>query len=168
MTIGEWCHPTGGGSSNGDGERRKLHALAVLAARRERYIRRGRRALLATLLDHGEATIDDARRVVQLPPGVNPVCFGGVPGELARAGIIRRTGFATTRRAVAHARPVMVWALIDRDAALAWLAEHPDMFDTATPSNATPPNPDACLFDPTGNTTPDAGTPGVANPEGHN
>jgi hypothetical protein len=28
-----------------------------------------------------------------------------------------------------HARPIAVWALIDRDAALAWLAAHPDLPD---------------------------------------
>lgn len=161
MTVGEWY-------GNSEGERRKLHALAILAARRERYIRSGRRALLATLLDHGEATIDDARRSVQLPPDVNPKCFGGVPGELARAGIIRRAGFATTRRPVAHARPIMIWALLDRDAALAWLSDHPDMPDAPT-GNSTPDHPPApCLFDSPVNTTPDAATSGAANPEGHN
>lgn len=41
-----------------EGERRKLSAHALLAARRELFVLRGRRALLAALLDHGEATAD--------------------------------------------------------------------------------------------------------------
>ncbi len=114
-----------------EGARRKLSAHSLLAARRELYVLRGRRALLAALLDRGEATADDVRRAVALPDGIDPVCLGTVPGELARAGIIARIGFATTARPEAHARPVSVWRLADRAAALAWLAAHPDRPDPA-------------------------------------
>ena len=68
-----------------EGERRKLSAHAVLAARRECYILRGRRALLTALLDRGEAIADDVRFAVVLPDGIDPVCFGVVPGQLTRA-----------------------------------------------------------------------------------
>jgi hypothetical protein len=117
----------------GEGERRKRDALALLAARRAAIVRRGRRALLSRLLDGATATADDVRAVVELPPGVRPVAMGAVPGPLALAGIIRRTGYASTRRAEAHARPVTVWALADRAAALDWLAAHPDEPDDDTP-----------------------------------
>ena len=112
-----------------EGERRKADALALLAARRETTIRRAHRALLAALLRSGVATADDVRAAVELPPGINPKLFGAVPSTLARAGIIRRAGYATTGRPAAHARPVTVWALVDRAAATRWLADHPDLGD---------------------------------------
>lgn len=138
-----------------EGERRKADALALLAARRETTIRRAQRALLRALLESGTATADDVRAAVALLPGIGPKVFGAVPGALARAGIIRRVGYAETCRPAAHARPVSVWTLADRDAAVRWLADHPDLPDldddqaglhqgllfdnqeTATPTGAT-------------------------------
>jgi hypothetical protein len=116
-----------------EGERRKLGALDLLATRRAAIVRRGRRALLAMLLHAGTATADDVRAAVELPPGVRPVALGAVPGMLADAGIIRAAGYATTRRAEAHARPVTVWALADRAAAVDWLAAHPELPDDDAP-----------------------------------
>lgn len=118
-----------------DGQTRKFDAHALLEARREVYVLRGRRALLARLLDAPEATADDVRDAVELPDAINPVCLGVVPGPLARAGIIERVGFEESRRPDAHARPVSVWRLVDRNAALAWLAAHPDRPDP-TPNEA--------------------------------
>ncbi len=112
-----------------EGERRKSDVLTELAARREVYVNRGRRALLITLIERGEATADDVRRAVELPDGISAVCLGAVPGELARRGIVQRVGFATTARPEAHARPVSIWALRDRAAALRWLTAHPDRRD---------------------------------------
>lgn len=137
------------------GEARKLDAHELLQARREVYVLRGRGALLRRLLHTGEATADDVRDAVELPDGVNPVCLGVVPGPLARAGIIERVGFAESRRADAHARPVSVWRLADRNAALAWLATHPDRPDPPWREADTEPS----LFD-LENATPGAGTPG--------
>jgi hypothetical protein len=108
-----------------EAERRKANALDTLAARRELYVNRGRRALLAAVLRQGTATADDVRAAVQLPGDVSPKCFGSVPGPLARAGIIRHSDFTVTARPVAHARPVTVWELIDRNGAEAWLRDHP-------------------------------------------
>jgi len=138
-----------------DGEARKLNAHALLEARREVYVLRGRRALLAALLAGREATADDVRDAVELPDEINPVCLGVVPGPLARAGIIERVGFVESRRADAHARPVSVWRLADRAAALAWLAAHPDRSDpTAAEADA-----ELLLFDFAGNAPAGAPTP---------
>ena len=109
-----------------EGERLKQDAHALLAARRKLYVRRGQRALLAALLERGEAGADDVRRAVPLPEKIDAVCFGTVPGELARRGIIMRAGYSITARPEAHARPVSIWRLRDRSAALAWLSAHPD------------------------------------------
>ncbi|HEX2972657.1 MAG TPA: hypothetical protein VHP11_10010 [Tepidisphaeraceae bacterium] len=110
-----------------EGERRKLEAFALLEARRETLINRGRRALLAVMLNgNGTATADDVRAAVTVPAGIDPVALGAVPGALARAGIIRRSGFRTSDRPEAHVRPVSVWSLTDRNAALTWLRDHPD------------------------------------------
>jgi hypothetical protein len=131
------------------GEALKADAFANLEANRERWVLRGRRALLATLLDAGVATADDVRDAVTLPPRLSPKCFGSVPGLLARAKIIRADGYAKTCRPTAHARPLTVWRLIDAPAAQRWLRDHPDPDDDdgtrngamldPSPSNATGP-----------------------------
>lgn len=110
-----------------ESERRRDAAHATLEARRHAIVRRGRRALLTVLLDRGTASVDDVRGSVDLPSDIDPVCFGAVPRSLARAGIIHRAGFVATSRPDAHARPVSIWRLVDRDAALQWLTEHPEI-----------------------------------------
>lgn len=137
-----------------EGERRKAGAIATLEAHRGEFIVRGRRALLRRLLDAGAATADDVRAGVELPPGIDPRAFGAVPGALAQPGIIRRAGYTETARAVAHARPVAVWELRDRAAALAWLAANPE---PPAPREATEA---LSLFDLDLNATPDAATSG--------
>jgi hypothetical protein len=104
-------------------------AIELLESRRLVFVNRGRRALLLRLLTGEPATADDVRAVVELPETIDPVCLGAVPGSLARAGIITRAGFVATARPDAHARPVSVWSLADREAALEWLRGHPDKPD---------------------------------------
>lgn len=135
------------------GEALKLNAHALLEAHREAFVNRGRRVLLLTLLSNGTATADDVRGAVELPVDINPKCFGSVPGQLARAGIIKHAGFVTTARPTAHARPVSVWQLRDRAAALAWLDAHPDRPDPLPESESH-----TTLFDLNTNATADAGT----------
>ena len=111
-----------------DGERHKLNAFALLAARWEAVIRRARRALLQTMLaGDGIATADDVRAAVELPPGIDPKVFGAAPSELATARIIVRDGFTRSARPKAHARHVARWKLVDRAAAMHWLATHPEL-----------------------------------------
>ncbi|MHB1037770.1 MAG: hypothetical protein ACYC35_25455 [Pirellulales bacterium] len=120
-----------------EGERRKLDALATLEAHRDLYVLRGRRAMLsAMLLDDGTATADDVRAAVALPARIGPRCLGAVPSILARLGIIRADGYAVTRRPEAHGRPVRLWRLVDRAAALRWLADHPDPADPPADNQA--------------------------------
>ncbi len=108
-----------------EGERRKHQALAAFERQLPDVLTAGRRALLVHLLAHGHATADDVRAAVPVPPGVNPKVFGGVPGPLAKCGIITADGFARTRRGAAHARPVSRWKLADEPAAVRWLDENP-------------------------------------------
>lgn len=110
-----------------EGEARKAGAFALLAAHREAVIRRAQRALLTVLLETGSATADDVRELVKLPNGINAKCFGATPGALARLGIIRADGYAKTCRPTAHARPVTVWTLADRTAAVDWLDANPEL-----------------------------------------
>jgi len=107
------------------GEARKRGALMTLEARREAIVVAGRRALLQTLLVSDSATADDIRDAITLPADINPKLFGSIPGALARARIIIKAGYSTTTRAVAHARPLTIWRLRDRRAALLWLDAHP-------------------------------------------
>jgi hypothetical protein len=117
------------------GERLKTDTLAPSEDRRKLFLLRARRALLEYLLCAGEGTIDDARDLVELPPGLAPKLFGVVPRELAGAGIIRRVGYTPTCRPTAHGRPVAVWALADRAAAEKWLREHLDVSVSVYPTN---------------------------------
>ena len=112
-----------------EGERLKLKAHSLLKARREAIVRRARRALLSVLIQNGEATADDVRAVVSVPEGVNPKLFGAVPGELAELGIIFGDRYVKSARPEAHARPVQLWLLIDRAAAVQWLTTHPELPD---------------------------------------
>jgi hypothetical protein len=109
-----------------DGESLKRQAQAILEAHRELLILRARRALLLHLLTHGTGTIDHVRAVVPAPASINPKAFGAVPGPLAVARIIRPTGFTKTTRHLGHARPVIVWELVDYAAAERWLRNHPE------------------------------------------
>lgn len=113
-----------------ESERRKLSAHEMLAARRELYVLRGRRALLRRMLDAGEACADDVRAAVELPGDIDPKCFGVVPGALALAGIIAEADYVKSQRPEAHRRPIQRWRLADRAAALAWLDAHPDRPDS--------------------------------------
>jgi hypothetical protein len=107
-----------------DAQARKLHALATLQAQHGTRVLAAQRAMVRVLLERGECTIEHVRAALRLPDGKPTRWLGAVPGELRRAGIIRRAGFAETTRAVAHARPVSVWELANRAAALLWLREH--------------------------------------------
>lgn len=120
-----------------EGERRKRRTLTALEARREWFVLRGRRVLLRRALADGSATVDDVRDAVTLPVDIDPKCFGSVPTALAFAGIIRADGFLKTSRPTAHARPVTIWRLVDRDAAERWLIDHPEDSD-ARPSEPAP------------------------------
>ena len=116
-----------------EGERRKQDVLQTLAARRETYVNRGRRVLLARLLSHGLATADDVRRAVELPAKIDPRCLGSIPGPLARAGIIRCIGYEKSDRRERHASIIGVWEILNAAAAREWLARHPDQPDNLGP-----------------------------------
>jgi hypothetical protein len=122
------CNPCRCGTA--EGERLKADVLALLEARREVFVLRGRRALLAAMLDgNGTATADDVRAAVELPSSIDPRSLGPVPGRLAYDKIIRPVGFVRSTRPERHASWLQVWALVDRAAALRWLDAHPDRPD---------------------------------------
>jgi hypothetical protein len=114
------------GPADSDGEAAKQAALDHLEARRATYILRGRRALLEQLLQYGCGTLDQVRAVVELPAAIGPKLFGCLPRELLQQRIIRSDGFVLSQRPEAHGRPIRLWQLVDRAAALAWLASHPE------------------------------------------
>lgn len=114
-----------------EGERRKQDRLDLLRARRAVYVRRGQRALLRRLVDAGTATADDVAAVVELPDDIDARCLGAVPGSLARWGLIQALSVDRSRRASRHASLQLTWGLADRDAALQWLAAHPDLPDSS-------------------------------------
>jgi len=124
-----------------EGEGRREEQLNLLRDRRAVFVRRGQRALLQRLLEVDQATADDVRDAVDLPPGIAPVLFGAVPTPLARTGIIERVGYVQTVRPDAHARPVSLWRLRDHDAAARWLAAHPELDDHAGEPQPAPRAP---------------------------
>jgi hypothetical protein len=117
-----------------DGECRKRAALTLLELRRAALVRRCRRALLGLLLERDTATADDVRRLVPMPPSINPKLVGAAVAGLADLDLMRQTGYVLSSRPEAHRRPVGIWTLADLDGALAWLAAHPDLPDPAEPS----------------------------------
>ncbi len=120
-------------SRTAEGEQLKADAIALLEARREVFVLRGRRALLAVMLNgDGTGTADDVRAAVELPTDLDPRCLGPVPGRLAYDKNIRSAGFVRSTRPEGHARWIQVWALADRQAALRWLTNHPDLPDPGT------------------------------------
>ena len=141
-----------------EGERRKANALDLLAEHREAVIRQAQRALLRLLLDHGTATADDVRSLVDLPDGINPKAFGAAPSPLAKRGIIRADGFTRSCRPEAHARPVTVWRLADPLAAEQWLRTHPPL----PTLDDTSPAAQGLLFDSQEPAMPTAATAGIA------
>ena len=130
-----------------EGERRKSEQLDNLEAHREIFVNRGRRALLEKCLRDGIATADDVR-AVELPEGMDPRCFGAVPGPLARAGIIRRADFGKSHRRERNASFISIWELCDAEAARDWLRRHPDIPDPAPPlEKKYPTAPTVGLFE---------------------
>jgi hypothetical protein len=110
-----------------EGERRRDAALDLLQQHRACLVRRVQRAFLALLLDGAPSTSDPVRAQVRLPPGSDPRCVGAAVRGLAALRLIRRAGLARSTRPEAHGRDLPLWALADRAAALAWLADHPEL-----------------------------------------
>jgi hypothetical protein len=144
-----------------EGEEQKAAAMTLLEARREAYVRRGRRALLEAMLRRGAVSADDVYTAVDLPPGIDPRCLGSVPVALARQLIIRPAGFVRSARPERHASYIQKWALVNREAAELWLADHPDLPDPVEESDGI--DRQGLLFDTQKTTTPAAGTVGAGN-----
>lgn len=105
-------------------KRRRDEGHVTPGSQRAWTVLRGRRALLQRLVVRGVGTLADVRASLLIPSGVDPRCLGAVPRGLDR--IIARDGDTVTGRPVAHARRVARWSLVDVEAALAWLRDHPD------------------------------------------
>lgn len=105
------------------GEARRDAALGTLRVHRAVLIRKFTAAALRFVLAGGEVCADDVRGEVEIPADVSPKCVGVVFRDLADAGILRRAGYRASVRPIAHARPLSIWHLADRDAAVAYLAE---------------------------------------------
>lgn len=114
--------------SRGEGATRRDVALGLLETHRRRTVVLGQRAFLQLLLSRSEAcgSVDEIHDSLSLPSGINPAVLGAIPGRLRRASLIEAAGFAVASRPVAHARPVRLWRLINRAAAVRWLQENPD------------------------------------------
>lgn len=108
------------------GEFLKERALVLLEAFHEGRIITAQRALVKRVLTHGYATIDDVRVWLDIPKGAIPHWLGAVPRALEHDRIIVCVGPQPSKRPEAHARPQSVWALMDENKALAWLALHPE------------------------------------------
>ncbi len=116
-----------------EGERLKADAHALLEARREVFVLRGRRALLTVMLGgNGIATADDVYAAVELSADLDPRFLGAVPGRLAYDSIIRPVGFVRSTHPERHASWLQVWELADQQKALRWLADYPDLPDPGT------------------------------------
>jgi hypothetical protein len=106
--------------------RRKKEAFVKLEVWRKTLLLKGSRALLIKALEAGTSTADDVRRVVDTPFRKDPRFFGKVSDPLTRERIMHCVGHTRSTRPEAHGREIKVWAVVDREAALAWLRSHPD------------------------------------------
>lgn len=105
-----------------EGEARRDAALNLLRQHRAALVRECTAATLRLALANGEVCADDVRPLLTIPKEVSPKFVGCVFRDLADAGILRRIGYRTSKRAIAHARPLSLWTLADADAATARLA----------------------------------------------
>lgn len=110
-----------------EGEARRDAALGFLRLRRADLVRQLTAAALRVALETGEVCADDVRALVPIPPDISPKLVGVVFRDLADGGILRRAGFRNSCRPAAHARPLSVWTLANRDAAAALVAAHDPM-----------------------------------------
>lgn len=119
------CSPTSSDVTL-SGEAAKCRALAPTAARHSDRVLLAQRLMLQLLLDRpdgGTITIDDVRLALGDQPDRRPKWLGAVPSGLSKAGLIARAGYVPSACPCAHAHPVSAWHLVDREAAVAWLAE---------------------------------------------
>lgn len=112
-----------------DGAERRDAALDLLRERRAVLVRRGARLLAGRLLEFGTATLDDIAAELETPPDLDRRLVGAVPATLAKAGVAALAGYVRSTRPERHASVLAVWRLADRAAAVAWLADHPDLPD---------------------------------------
>jgi hypothetical protein len=119
-----------------EGGLRRDTALARLRLHRAPYVRRVQRAMLRLLLDNGPSTIDPIRAVVPIPDGIDPRLVGAAVRSVAELGLIYRAGMSRSMRPAAHRRDLLVRAVSDRDAVLAWLSTHPEL-PTVEPEQLT-------------------------------
>jgi hypothetical protein len=110
-----------------EGERRRDAALQLLRDRRAALVRRVQRALLSHLLAYGPSTTDPVRDLVPIPGETDPRLVGAAVRALAELDLLRRAGLSRSVRPEAHGRDLPLWAVSDRDAALSWLANHPEL-----------------------------------------
>lgn len=110
------------------GRRAADAAISGHEARRRRYLLQAMRWFIELLIELvGEtegATTDDLR--LRRPELAHPQSAKGtIPKVLRRARVIRFVGWREATRESSHARPMRIWRLVSRDAALKWLTEHP-------------------------------------------
>ncbi len=99
-------------------------ALGEMDADRAAELLAARRVFLQRLLDEGRALPVEVVRGEGTP--VRPGTLGGVPGPLAKAGIISLAGFSRALTPSRRGAWVALWRLEDPEAARRWLRENPD------------------------------------------
>lgn len=76
-------------------------------------------ALLSAIIQHSEASTDDAHRLYRLPDSVDQRAWGAIVAGLLAAGIIRRVGDRHTTRRIAHGRRIGRYVVTDIGQAIA-------------------------------------------------
>lgn len=107
------------------GRARKDHELSLHESEHRSFMLLARRALVELLRTRATATIDDLRPKIVIPASISCKSLGAIPTALARAGVIRRSGFTESTRPESHGRMLSAWSLSDREKATAWLLANP-------------------------------------------
>ncbi len=115
---------------NGISDLLKQQVLEFFENSREAIIRRARRLFLNVLLNSptGICSADAISDALAIHKAAKRL-LGAVPGPFAKAGLIERIGYIASTRPEAHARPISLWKLIDREGASQWLLTHPELSD---------------------------------------
>jgi hypothetical protein len=114
-------------NAQSEGESLRDHALNRLHVRRPALVRHMMCAFLQYLRDYGADTSDALRALIEIPSGVDPRVTGAAVRGLAKQGLILSIGRRKSRRGVAHARQLDLWAIADDATACAWLSKQPDL-----------------------------------------
>jgi len=85
----------------------KQQAFDLYKKTRLEFLEFARWTARKVLKDSGTVTTDDLRKLITLPPGIDPRCWGAV----LSGDEFEKIGYTTTKIRTSHGRPIGIWRL---------------------------------------------------------